>query len=139
MSDADFLLEVLSDQDPDPSTESRAVIAALRTATTQPPDHVPHIVQRGGGEYAEYLRRKIGWRVSVDANGCWVWQGCRNKRGYGVMGAFRNKGASAPRVSYAVFVDETPLPADWSIDHLCRNRACVCPWHLEAVPHAENV
>lgn len=32
-----------------------------------------------------------------------------------------------------------PIPADYDVDHDCRNRACCNPAHLEAVPHAENI
>lgn len=31
-----------------------------------------------------------------------------------------------------------PIPDGWEVDHLCRNRACLRPDHLEAVPLAEN-
>jgi len=42
----------------------------------------------------------------------------------------------AHRVSYEVFVG--PIPDGMIIDHLCRNRACILPTHLEPVTHAEN-
>ena len=71
---------------------------------------------------------------------CWVWQGCRHQ-GYGQIntgsrkdGTRRVKGAHI--VSYNLFKGE--IPNGLEIDHLCRNRACVNPDHLEAVPHQVN-
>lgn len=43
----------------------------------------------------------------------------------------------AHRVSYEMFVG--PIPDGMQIDHLCRNRGCVNPKHLEAVSQRENV
>jgi len=32
-----------------------------------------------------------------------------------------------------------PLPDGYELDHLCRNRSCVNPEHMEPVPHKENI
>ena len=67
---------------------------------------------------------------------CWQWTGCCDKSGYGRFG-FRGKIALAHRAAYVLFKGE--IPHHLEIDHLCRNRGCVNPDHLEAVCHIENI
>ena len=77
---------------------------------------------------AQLLERRI-----VDgASGCWLWTGPLNNKGYG-----RSGDGYAHRRSYEIFTG--PIPEGLEIDHLCRNRRCVNPEHLEAVTHVENL
>lgn len=66
---------------------------------------------------------------------CWVWKGSIAKNGYGKT-AILKKTLLAHRVFYEYF--KGPIAAGLQIDHLCRNKRCVNPAHLDAVPPAVN-
>jgi hypothetical protein len=70
------------------------------------------------------------------AEECWHWTGSKNNDGYGQVHIGR-KTLLAHRLSYESFVG--PVPAGLQLDHLCRNRACINPAHLEAVTGSVNV
>lgn len=66
---------------------------------------------------------------------CWIWTGCLTHDGYGRFW-FANKTVLAHRFAYEHLVG--PIPNDLTCDHLCRNRACVNPAHIELVTVKEN-
>lgn len=67
---------------------------------------------------------------------CWVWTGAKFVSGYGMM-VVNYKYLRAHRWAYEYFVG--PIPNGLELDHLCRNKLCVNPDHLEAVTHKVNM
>lgn len=68
--------------------------------------------------------------------GCIEWNGARN-RGYGTL-MLAGHSVVAHRVAWIISHGEL-IPHDLVIDHLCCNKGCVSPAHLEAVTGAENL
>lgn len=76
-------------------------------------------------------------KIKIIPNGCWEWQASKNSKGYGQFFFEGNKSGRAHRYSYIFYKGK--IPQGNTIDHLCRNRICVNPDHLEAVSNRENV
>lgn len=86
-------------------------------------------------EVSEPLRSLFWGRIG-SMEDCWVWIGYKVNSGYGY---FKHKGTMYPahRVSY--WIHKGKVPEGLCLDHLCRNKGCVNPEHLEAVTNKENV
>ena len=82
------------------------------------------------------IHRVLQRVVPRTSTGCWEWQG-KTTKGYGLVYLERGKYGSAHRVTYGWF--RGPILAGLECDHLCRNKRCVNPWHIEAVTHTINL
>ncbi len=80
------------------------------------------------------LLDRIFDRIILNEANCWLWTGPQVD-GYGVI---RNSGRQlrVHRVTFEYFIGE--IPSELELDHLCRIRSCVNPWHCEAVTSLEN-
>jgi hypothetical protein len=79
----------------------------------------------------------IQTKINIDVQGCWNWLGYVDKRtGYGYV-TVRGERWRAHRFSYVRHGGV--IPEGLVLDHLCRNRRCVNPDHLEPVASTENV
>lgn len=73
--------------------------------------------------------------IQSGGRGCWIWRG-PTFQGYGWFWIGRRR-TFAHRWAYEYW--RGPFPAGLVTDHLCRVKACVNPWHLEAVTSTENL
>lgn len=85
------------------------------------------------------LPEKLESRIIPELNsGCWLWLGSlySEKEGYGGV-SWNNKSWRVHRLVY--FLLRGGIPKKWHTDHLCRNRICCNPDHLEACLPAINI
>jgi hypothetical protein len=76
------------------------------------------------------------WDLVRPTGFCWEWTGPRTWNGYGEFTANCRR-QRAHRVSYETLIG--PIPKGLVLDHLCRNKLCVNPDHLDPVTIGENV
>ena len=72
-----------------------------------------------------------------DGAACWRWLAAVNTSGYGHFRTSAHRTRLAHRMAYEMCVG--PIPEGLTLDHLCRNRLCVNPAHLEPVTVRENL
>jgi len=67
---------------------------------------------------------------------CWTEDRCVGNHGYTVL-SLKGKTKLAHRIAYEILIGE--IPKGLQLDHLCRNKRCYNPAHLEVVSNRENV
>lgn len=82
------------------------------------------------------LSERFWSKVLAVPSGCWEWSTAALRGGYGHL-RFNDGYVSAHRHAYSVLVEA--IPPGLTIDHLCRNRSCVRPDHMEVVTLRENI
>lgn len=83
-------------------------------------------------ELPRYMKRNI----DPGPNGCWNWNRSKDSDGYG-WASYKDKTWLAHRLAYTFIKGD--IPEGMCLDHLCRNRGCVNPSHLEPVTSYKNI
>lgn len=86
------------------------------------------------------LIRRFLEKVELTAT-CWNWKAYKHPEGYGMF-YLAPKTRLAHRVSYWIFKGPITCECEFDetivVDHLCNNKSCVNPAHLEAVTQSVN-
>ena len=89
-----------------------------------------HHTRTRSSKLANYVEESRGYSTP-----CWIWQGCTDRKGYGLSGM----GKRSRYVHIELYIQKFgEIPEPLQLDHLCRVPACVNPDHLEPVTSAEN-
>jgi hypothetical protein len=93
------------------------------------------------GRPARPVIDRIASHVALAETGCLIWTAALGRDGYARVRVIAStrvyKNVPVHRVVYEYVVG--PIPEGMQIDHLCRNRACCRPEHLEPVTIRENL
>lgn len=92
--------------------------------------------RHGDALYCKPTLNERFWAKVHMGHDCWIWTGGRSGDGYGRFRIAPGRKVGAHRWAYEQLV--APIPEGLTIDHLCRNPACVNPAHMEPVTSREN-
>lgn len=81
------------------------------------------------------LRDRV-WKYVTKTDTCWLWVGAKDGGRYGII-RVAGKNIKAHRATYEILLGK--IPDGLTVDHLCRNRECVNPDHMELVTNKENI
>jgi len=100
-------------------------------AAPTPNDLTPFLTERTWESISKRL---------IVRSGCWGYTakpGTGNYHSYAIYQNGRRISARLHRIVYGFLVG--PIGPELQLDHLCRERSCLNPWHCEAVPQKENI
>jgi hypothetical protein len=97
--------------------------------------HYRRLLRRGTTELRT-VEERLKKGTSRQPDGCWLWTGLKASGGYGRI-KIDGTHQQVHRVAYEMHIG--PIPDGLQLDHLCRNKACVNPDHLEPVTQRENI
>lgn len=81
--------------------------------------------------YVDMIMHRLAARTVESDSGCWIWTGQLDESGYGKFKMRGRRSTGSHRASWLVYRGD--IPEGLVVDHLCRNRACVNPWHMDLV------
>lgn len=89
----------------------------------------------------ERLGARLLGRRRVTADGCWIWTGSLDHKGYGYIKIgsrtdHSQRNVKVHRIAYTIWVG--PIGSGLQIDHICRVRACFKPGHLRQATNKQN-
>lgn len=88
-------------------------------------------------ELTEATMTRFWAKTTITPNGCIEWTGATRSNGYGAAWV-NGKVLVAHRVALT-WSEGSPVSPELDVDHLCRNRKCVNPCHLQAVTRRVNI
>jgi hypothetical protein len=126
-----------------------SIARSLNEATHINADRMPYRVveliwvNQGRLKPMQFLDRLREFERELGREACWPWPGKLNHNGYALICTTtaqlpgRKRCGSGHRKAYELLIG--PIPEGLTLDHLCRVRHCVNPWHMEPVTNTENV
>jgi len=100
-------------------------------------DNPANAAKKPVGRPARPVIDRIMEKVLINETGCWVFGGGLDTWGYGAVSDEDGHKRGAHRVLYEKLIG--PIPDGLTLDHLCRNRRCCNPRHLEPVTIKTNL